>query len=144
MSTRNYISYRAEYKYQLAQPYQIHTSVILSKVIDTEFVHLHENGLLIIKSGYAWDGPSGPVRDKPEYMRGSLVHDALYQLMRHNMLDMVKHRKAADILFKEICKEDGVSPFIAIAHYFILRRFGQLFASPEKKNRVKYAPKKNI
>jgi hypothetical protein len=37
--------------------------------------------------GYAWNGPSGPTLDTRNFMRGSLVHDALYQLMREGRMD---------------------------------------------------------
>jgi len=143
MTTQSYIKYRAEYKYQLAQNYQIHTHIKTDIHIVTEFIDLTEDGILILKSGYAWDGSSGPVRDKPENMRASLVHDALYQLMRHNKLNITTHRKQADILFKDICKEDGVYPFVAQGYYMMLRRFGRLYASPTKRNAIKYAPQVN-
>jgi hypothetical protein len=37
-----------------------------------------DNGSLLIRSGYAWDGVSGPLTlDTRNVMRASLVHDAL-------------------------------------------------------------------
>jgi len=41
-------------------------------------------------------------------MRGSLVHDALYQLMREGALPIV-YREEADRLLRRICIEDGMS-----------------------------------
>jgi len=46
-------------------------------------------------------------------MRGSLVHDALYQLMRLSALDYKAHRKRADEILREICLEDGICSFRA-------------------------------
>ena len=39
---------------------------------------------LYISKGYSWDGPSGPAIDTPDWIKASLVHDALYQLIREN------------------------------------------------------------
>ncbi|MBW2561360.1 MAG: DUF1353 domain-containing protein [Deltaproteobacteria bacterium] len=98
------------------------------------------DGNLTIKNGYAWDGPSGPVKDAAENMRASLVHDALYQLMRNDKLKSRTHRKAADQEFKDICKADGVSNFRASVYYKALRKFGKPAASPQNKKVVVRAP----
>lgn len=42
-------------------------------------------------------------------MRGSLVHDALYQLMRQGHLDPDKYRETAVDLLRTMCREDGMS-----------------------------------
>ena len=42
-------------------------------------------------------------------MRGSLVHDALYQLMRNGLLDRDEFRDEADSELIRICREDGMS-----------------------------------
>ncbi|BFT31242.1 hypothetical protein D210916BOD24_24180 [Alteromonas sp. D210916BOD_24] len=141
MATEKYIEYRADYKYQLASDYRILTNIVPKTAIQTEFIHLDKSGDLLVKSGYAWDGPSGPVVDTEENMRGSLVHDALYQLMRNGWLNARVHRKAADQLFKDICIEDGVSNFRASAYYKALRKFGKPAASPQNKKVITRAPK---
>ncbi len=141
MATEGYIEYRADYKYQLADDYEIVIDIIPKSDIQTEFIELDKMGSLVVKSGYAWDGPSGPVIDTEENMRASLVHDALYQLMRHGFLNTRTHRKSADQLFKDICIQDGVSNFTASAYYKALRRFGKPAASPENKKVIVRAPK---
>ena len=100
------MKYRKGYKYQLAEDYQIMTA-ILDRDIGSEFLYLKPNGLLIIKSGYSWDGASGPAMDTKTIMRGSLVHDALYQLLRQGHL-VPDWRAYADDLLKRICLEDGM------------------------------------
>ena len=141
MATKGYIRYRADYKYQLANDYSISISIKPKSNIDTDFISLDVHGNLLVKKGYAWDGPSGPVIDTDENMRASLVHDALYQLMRNEYLVTRTHRKAADQLFKDICKEDGVSNFWASAYYKALRKFGKPAASPQNKKIIHRAPK---
>ena len=143
MATQGYIRYRADYKYQLANDYAQNISIKPKENIETSFINLDSEGHLLIKSGYAWDGPSGPVIDTEENMRASLVHDALYQLMRNQELSKRKYRKAADQLFKDMCKEDGVSNFRASAYYKALRKFGKPAASPQNKKVVHTAPNTN-
>lgn len=103
-----YILYRDGYKYQLVEDYEVVTSIRPETDIVTDFICLDTMGRLWIKKGYAWDGPSGPAYDSPNFMRGSLVHDALYQLMRQGHLDPKIHRKAADKEMVRICREDGM------------------------------------
>ena len=81
------MKYRKGYKYQLAETESFYTSIDISDSVHTEFISLFTNGKLIINSGFSWDGPSGPTIDSPSSMRGSLMHDALYQLMRMKLLD---------------------------------------------------------
>lgn len=140
MATKGYIRYRSDYKYQLASSYVIETPIKPNSHKKTEFINLDVDGKLTVKQGYAWDGPSGPVIDTPENMRASLVHDALYQLMRNKQISARTHRKAADQLFKDMCKEDGVSNFRASAYYKALRKFGNPAASPMNKKKIHRAP----
>ena len=141
MTTKGYIRYRGDYKYQLADGYEINISIKPKTDSKTEFIDLDKNGNLKVKKGYAWDGPSGPVIDTKENLRASLVHDALYQLMRHRKLISRTHRKAADQIFKDLCKQDGVSNFWASVYYKALRKFGKPATSPENKKKIRRAPK---
>ena len=103
------IRYRAGFKYQLAKQYHTNIAPILPvQSVDTEFIKLDRMGNLEIAEGYAWDGPSGPAIDTPNFMRGSLVHDAMYQLMREKHIGQ-EHREAADKILRRICREDGMS-----------------------------------
>ena len=140
MTTRRFIKYRADYKYQLAEDYQMNIPIQPRADIVTGFIELDTAGKLTVKNGYAWDGPSGPVVDTNENLRASLVHDALYQLMRNGDLRAHVHRKTADELFRDLCKADGVSSFRANVYYRVLRRFGKPAASPQNKRVVMRAP----
>ena len=143
MATTGYIRYRSDYKYQLASGYKIVISIKPKEAITTEFIDLDTEGNLLVKNGYAWDGPSGPVKDTPENLRASLIHDALYQLMRNKQLSSRTHRNAADQIFKDVCKEDGVSKYWASIYYAGLRKFGKPATSPENKKVIHRAPKLN-
>lgn len=68
-----------------------------------------KHGALHILRGYVWDGGSGPAIDTATFMGASLVHDALYQLMREGVIDRKKYRKKADQIMRQISKESGMS-----------------------------------
>ena len=108
---RDHIKYRAGYKYQLAADYSIKTN-ILGYDIDTEYIRLAPDGILTLREGYAWDGCSGPTKDDKTNMRGGLIHDGLYQLMREGHLPE-EVRIIADCMLKNICIEDGMDRFRA-------------------------------
>src|SRR5512139_3132874 len=101
------IYYRSGYKYQLADTYAMKLSVFPPRDISTAFICFDQDGVLTIGEGYAWDGPSGPTIDTHDFMRGSLVHDALYQLIRQKHLPEDPWRLWADEALREICLEDG-------------------------------------
>lgn len=101
------IAYRAGYKYQLAETYGVKVSVFPNEEIGDEYLLLSREGSLIITKGYAWDGPSGPAFDTPSFMRASLVHDALYQLMRSGKLARSNRDKVDEEMYR-LCLEDGM------------------------------------
>ena len=90
-------------------------------------------------AGYAWDGPSGPTFDTPNFMRGSLIHDALYQLMRNGLL-REDFREDADKEIKKACLEDGMTRFRAAYVYWSLRRFAGFAADEGAVKEVLFAP----
>jgi hypothetical protein len=97
------------YKYVLFETYTILTPIRPDHDLNYYYIELLQTGQLTIAADYAWDGPSGPAFDTRNFMRGSLVHDALYQLMRLGALDAAACRKPADELLRKICLEDGMS-----------------------------------
>lgn len=138
--TDKYIEYRSGYKYQLATDYHAQISIKPSDDIDTQFISLDKQGNLLVKSGYAWDGTSGPVVDTVNNMRASLVHDALYQLMRMRKIPVKDNKKKADKLFRKMCKEDGVLSPVAQVYYEALKKLGKPATDPKNAKPVRRAP----
>lgn len=136
------IHYQSGYKYQLKKPMAVQTEVRsgADRAIG-DFVKLSADGLLELKNGYAWDGPSGPSIDTKTFMRGSLVHDALYQLMRAGELDADEWRKPADVELKRICREDGMNPLRAGWVFLAVHWFAKKAASEEGSKPRHTAPK---
>jgi hypothetical protein len=78
--------------------------------VRTEYILLTSTGLLVIEPWYEWDGPSGPAIDTDNFMDGSLVHDALYDLLRRRLLKpMIWYRLLADNEMFLQCKKDKMS-----------------------------------
>lgn len=125
------------YKYQLVDDYEIRINIIPPRDLICKFIVLTSQGKLYIKKNYAWDGPSGPTIDTKNFMRGSLVHDALYQLMRLGELDYKVYRQQADELLRDMCREDGMSSFRSWYVYQGVRMFGEGNARPVREPEVK-------
>lgn len=137
---KSYIEYRSGYKYQLVEEYQIRVGITPKDDIKTDFLELNTEGMLVIKKGYAWDGPSGPTFDTRNFMRGSLVHDALYQLLRNELINE-SWRDEADKELKRICLEDGMTKIRAWWVYTAVRRWGGVAADPESRKKTHKAPR---
>lgn len=138
MPAGDQIRYRAGYKYHLKADYRVQLRFIRpTHDIESEFITLNRDGWLTIWHGYAWDGPSGPTIDNlfgdRSGMRGSLVHDALYQLMRDGWLS-ISDRHKADREFFIILLEDKMNPSRATAWFAGVRigAAGSAKASGEK------------
>ena len=136
------IHYRGGYKYQLKRALTVSTEIRPDeeKVIG-QFVKLGTDGVLAIDDGYAWDGPSGPTIDTKNFMRGSLVHDSLYQLMREAGLDRARWRKVADEELGRLCREDGMTRLRSWWVVTAVRWFAGSAASPGERKPVSTAPR---
>jgi hypothetical protein len=135
-------NYKGGYKYQLTKKYTCELQAPFTNLAESDWINIHPNTMLLlatgssgratltIKKGYAWDGPSGPTYDTDSFMEGSLVHDALYQLMRNNKIPPTG-RKHADRLLYKLCRKDGMSWFRAKYIYHAVRLFGATNAQPK-------------
>jgi hypothetical protein len=135
------IAYRGGYKYQIKETYTVQIELKPPLNINTEYIKLDTDGNITLTKGYAWDGPSGPTIDTLTFMRGSLIHDALYQLMREEFLDHKIYRKTADVILRKICREDGMWFLRAWWVYVGVRLFADPAADPADKRPLTHAPK---
>lgn len=136
----NQICYKGGYKYQLVNTYSMKTDIFPDLNIETEFISLTMIGTLTIRRFYCWDGPSGPTVDTKNFMRGALVHDALYQIMRMGKLSRT-NREKADFLLKQICLEDGMSRLRAWYVYRGVKRFAAFATSARNIKKIYIAGK---
>jgi hypothetical protein len=121
---------RRQYKYNLHSDFEYATGLSVENPQDLGFLAIDADGNLTIRKGYSWDGPSGPTIDTRNFMQGSLVHDALYQLMREGVLPQDARKKADEIL-RQICINDGMSEIRAWWVYNAVRLAGASAASPD-------------
>jgi hypothetical protein len=132
------IYYKAGYKYQLHDTYQIQTKIYPGVDVRCDYISLNRQGVLMIFKGYAWNGCSGPTVDDKTNQRASLVHDSLYQLLENALLPQ-SCRKQADDLFYDILREDGMWLLRAKYYWFAVRKFGRGAAAP-KPEKILIAP----
>lgn len=133
-----HIKYSRGSKYQLRRDAWFKTD-ILGHNVSTEYLHLHDDGWLLIRKGYTWDGASGPTIDTKSSMRGSLVHDAFYQLIRLESIPR-ECRILADKELKKKCIMDRMWKCRAKLWYKILRRYAAPAAHPDYKRKEYTAP----
>jgi hypothetical protein len=134
------IEFRGGYRYQLNRDYSVMTPLRPPRNCISDYVLLETGGALHVRKSYAWDGPSGPTFDTPSFMRGSLVHDAIYQLIRERHLPMDPFRELADRLLRQHCLEDGMSALRAWYVYQAVRLRGEDALSPSKARPLRVAP----
>lgn len=106
---------------------------IKAQIYISDYVYLCDDNIFIRK-GYAWDGASGPTWDDKTNYDSSLVHDALYQLMREGELPR-SYRKAADEELRDISMDHGMNPTRAKLWYAAVRLFSGKYAKPRKNPR---------
>ena len=133
------MKYRKGYKYQLAENETFILPIEIFGDIKTEFAELSKAGVFVIRAGYAWDGPSGPTIDTKNSMRGSLVHDALYQLMRQGHLGD-NCREIADDFLYDVLVADGMNKLRAWFWWRGVRRAAGFAADPKNIKKVYVAP----
>jgi hypothetical protein len=109
-----------KYKYELLEEHFEDTGIIGYEVIIDGILQLSNNGKLRIGKKYRWDGCSGPTWDDEGNMRGSLIHDAFYQMFREKFLPIYL-RKKVDQLFVEICHQDGMCALRCHYYYGAVR-----------------------
>lgn len=127
------LKYRSlrRYKYQVTETFKLEIGEVpLDREISNKWVKLSEEGLLTVRKGYVWDGPSGPTFDSASAMRASLVHDALYQFLREGLIDP-SFRTVADNLLRDLAIEDGMALWRAKLWRWAVRRFASTSARGE-------------
>lgn len=124
---------KAQSKYETTSTYVCQTGIYWFRVAKPK-MELDENGNLIIGSGFRWDGPSGSTIDTPDFMRASLVHDALYRMMMSGALPSHR-RKKVDDLFHSHLVEDKMPRWRAWYSWAAVRLFGWIPIAWAKRKR---------
>ncbi len=102
------------------------------------FVTMDAGGTLLIHAWYSWDGPSFIPGHARRMIRGSLVHDALYQLIRDECFPVESRirwtvAREADVLMRRLFIADGTPVILAWFFFAVIRLFGRHFEEPGSK-----------
>lgn len=132
------IQYKKGYKYQLHNDYKFKVSIPISREYRSDFLDCDVAGNICVKKGYAWDGATCAI-DTDTFMRGAMIHDVLYQLIREGSINQ-KYRVKADEILDLILTCDGMSFFRRFYVKKALALFGSKAADPKSKRQVLIAP----
>jgi hypothetical protein len=133
------INYRCKYKFQLFETYCLKTDIIPPQYIENDFISLDCAGYLTIKKGYAWDGATGVLATPKSMMRSTLVHDALYQLIREKKLSH-DFKTPSDVLLRDLSHQDGMLKIIAKIVFWAVQKYGNPHTDPAQDRPVVTAP----
>lgn len=129
------MKYKSGYRYKLDEAYlhELPFDVFDASINGWVVIVDHR---LAVANGYAWDGASTGLPWTPKkWLRPSLVHDALYQLIREGQLPM-ERRADADMVFYQLLRENQVNVLLAFPAYLAVRLFGNYFLRKGKKTKV--------
>ena len=73
------------YKYRQAEDDETHTRIIGYRC-HTDLIDLYEDGRMVFRKNYCWDGCSGPTWDDKTNMVPGRNHDGKYQFLRLGQL----------------------------------------------------------
>ena len=116
------------FKYEMMKDREVTTTMYGFGEIDTEFFKLTSDGIMTIRAGYRWDGPSGPTVDTPSFMRSSAVHDVCFQIMREGLIpDSTREGffRSANYDLKSISRKDGMLKSRSCVVKFSVDKFGR-------------------
>lgn len=137
------MKYKSGYKYVLAETFGVKIP-LRGYFAHTNFITLDNQGNLIIKDNYAWDGAT-MFPDLECVRRASLIHDALCQLIRLGLLPEHSLNEVHNVM-KTIVQEDidymvleeGAYQYISEIMYIGLSLAGGFGKGFE--NKIKIAP----
>ena len=135
---------KKHHKYEIIQDRFIYTR-ITGRRISHKYFELYEDGRLLVKRGYRYDGPSGFTVDTPSFMRGSCGHDIFFQCLRENLFMIIvpNGQKMKDMIewqdlftmanqeLRRLCRVDGMMWPRYHWVYTAVQNFGKRHAIPK-------------
>jgi hypothetical protein len=148
--TKHLLKLKKHWLFKLEEDYSFKSEkVCIQLKEDLEFrdesyelrLEIKQDGTIIVKKGYAWDGcspklsifdlfwlgtPDGGLKEgKPITYYASLVHDALGQFCEEN--DIPFNRSQRDLIFKEMLEQKDFK--LASIYYLAIRIFGSFYSA---------------
>lgn len=109
------------FRYRLTRTYCIKIDIFPEKEVSLPFITLTDDGLLILKKGFKWDGDTGALNLKCS-RRASAIHDALCRLVNEDLIPETNMKYAND-LYMCTCINDGMWARLAILRRWALKRY---------------------
>ncbi len=123
------IFYRKGYKGSLWESYTLKVGIV-GHEFEHRLFRLTMDGWLTIHDDYPWDFASGPTFDTKNTIRGSLVHDALYEAIKLGLLPKTAEMyRLADEELRKILLEDGMSQWRVRLWFWAVQKFGQGYSA---------------
>lgn len=120
-----YLKFVSGFKYQINEDFIIFIEDYKpSKDIIDEFFEFYTDGTLLIKRGFAWDGPSGPTIDTKDSHIAAIVHDVFYRCIRKGYLPL-SVKPIADKIFYKLLRKNGMFILRAYRWYLGVKLFGK-------------------
>lgn len=91
--------------------------------VDTKYINLNNEGMLLLKCGFGWNGVTGGITTDATLLP-SAIHDALDELMQRKLVSADEYKQAADEIYLAMLKDRGVSLARITAHRMALGMFG--------------------
>jgi hypothetical protein len=133
------VKYKEGYKFQTVGDTTLFIGITPPKSLLFQWAILSNNGWLTIIHDYAWNGMSGIPLNIKSTMRGVVVHDVTYQMIRLGFLDIAWKDKA-DQNLRDMCIEDGLPKFMAATIYKAVQKFGLSSTAPKAEPETMEAP----
>ena len=140
------IKYKKGFKYQLTKEYRENVGIsakhpcYIGYAVESNdgWIRLKDDGTLILRRGYGWDGSSGPTWDTNTCMQASAEHDALCKLVRWGILPM-SLLPQIDQRYSDKCDEDGMwKPKRKLRHWVLTKL--KFYAKPSARQKIYTAP----
>lgn len=136
----NSVAYISGFKYQVQDDFFIKIPCLSQFApLETFYFSIKEDGSVLLKKGFASDGPSGPTIDTPDSIAGAFIHDMLYECMRKGLIPR-DFRKTSDKIIRDVCIKHGMPKIRAWMWYYMLRWFGEKNVLASSRRKVKFAP----
>lgn len=138
---RSKVSWSSGYKYQLECDAFFDTPLRPKETIITDYIVLLPCGQLILRRGYAWNGPNFPAIHTKRTILASLPHDGLYQLIELGLLTD-DDRRNCDVVLENLMDEPMACdskleslfrPIRATYYYAGVDLFGKKYAHTKTK-----------
>jgi len=142
---KTHIVYQRGFKYQTTKEWSIQTKTLGYGVAieassgGAPWVSLTPRGVLTIREGFCWDGPSGPTVDTPEFIAASLPHDGGFDLMRNELIPR-STKSQWDALLRDYGRQLGMGWFRTLYVWIGVKIGADFAAKPGGGFRIEVAP----